>query len=220
MNFIFYDDFASFLLSYINKNILENTPEELNFILVCLSLICTTLLVLVFVKLYNREVNFKHYNPSEYAVKLRKLGGLLYLVIPILIFDLVRNIYQVYSYGYLFTDKTHFFLTQINDTFLRNWWSVIIYFVIFTCIFKAVFSFFNLFFFFNKKRLFKFLMIYYIPINVFIYGIKYFLITQVVEPNHVIIYTVFTQWSESIYASVILFFYILLSRRVNGAFSK
>ncbi|MBS1493861.1 MAG: DUF2569 family protein [Bacteroidetes bacterium] len=220
MNFIYTDDFSIFLLEYINKNISLNTPDSVNFFQIFVLLVCSFLLSVLFIKLYNRQVNFKHYNPSEYDARLRKFGGLLYLLLPILVFDLIRNLYQLCSFGYLYTDKAHFFLTEINDTFLRNWWSIIIYFIVFTGSFKVVFSFFNLFFFINRKRLFKFLMLYYIPLSVIFYGIKYFLITQVVEPNHVIIYTVFTQWSESIYASVIIFFYILLSRRINGAFSK
>jgi hypothetical protein len=72
----------------------------------------------------------------------------------------------------------------------------------------------------NKKRVFKFFMLFYIPAAAVISGLKYFLITQVVEPNTNIIYTVFNQWSQTLSISIVLFLYVFFSRRINAYLSK
>jgi len=219
MNFIFFDEFSKFLFNYINNNSV-NPPKGYNLIVFISSGIFISLLFILFIQLFQRKVDYKNYDPDEYDPRFKKIGGFLLLIIPLLFFDFVKNTFQLYNYSFLFENKAHFFLTEIKISFLRNWWTVIIYFIIFTCEFKVVFSIFNLLFLFCRKRLFKFLLLFYIPICILIDGLKYFFVTQVVEPNNVIIYTVFTQWSESIYLAVILFSYILFSRRINAAFFK
>lgn len=220
MNFILRDDFSQYFLDLINKYSEGLGNDRLKFQITIVAVILAGLLVILFYRLWKKEVNYKHYYPEEYPAKLRKLNGLLLVLIPIIVFDFAKNIYQFYSYGFLFYEKTYLFLTEIKVSFLRNWWSVLIYFVILSSIYKIMFGLFNLLMLFYRKRLFKFLMLVYIPVCVLIDGLKYFLVTQVVEPNHNIIYSVFNQWSESLYLSIGLFLYILFSKRINAAFFK
>lgn len=220
MNFILYDGFSQFLSDLINKTAEENSIQGLSFKLVISSVLFAGLLIFLFLRIWRREVSYKYYNPSEYESKYRKLNGFLLLIIPIMLFDCTKNIFQFYSYAFLFTNKTQFFLTEIKDSFLRNWWEVFIYLILLSSVCKVVFSLFNLIFLFGRKRMLKFLMIVYIPSCVLIDGLKYFFVTQVVEPKHTIIYTVFSQWSGSLSLSIVLLLYFSFSRRVNAAFSK
>lgn len=220
MNFLLKDGFAEFLYMLINKVSIDNTDSGLNFYSILFSISFSIILIFVLFKLWGRGVNYKHYNPSEYENKYKKLNGLLLIIIPIIFFDCFKNIFQFYSYGFLYYYKTQFFLTEIKDSFLRNWWEILIYFILFSGIYKVIFSFSNLIFFWGRKRMLKFLMLVYISSCVLIDGLKYFFVTQVIEPNHYIIYTVFNQWSESLYLSIVLILYFLFSRRVNAAFSK
>jgi hypothetical protein len=219
MNFIFTDDFAGFLIQLVNKNISAES-SELNLLYIITTSIFSGMLIILFLNLWQRKVNYKYYDPEEYPERTKNLKGFFLLIIPIIFFDFIKNANDLYSYVFLFSGKTHHFLTEINPSFLRNWWNILIYFIIFSCVFKVIFSLANLFFLWGRKRLFKFLMLVYIPACVLINGLKYFLVTQVIEPNHFIIYKVFNQWSESLFLSLIIFLYIFFSNRVNAAFSK
>lgn len=219
MNFLFKDDFPRFLKEHFVKYTAQQL-YEINYTLIFTSIIFTFTLILIFIRLLSKKVNYKHYDPNSYPAKFKKISGFLFLLLAFLIIDFAKNIYSLYSYLFLFNSETYSFLAQIKISFLRNWWSVIIYFTILSTIFNVIFSFFNLFYFIKRKRLFKFLMLMYIPLVVLEGGLKYFFITQAVEPNHYIIYSLFNQWSDALYLSFIIFLYILFSRRVNAALSK
>jgi hypothetical protein len=219
MNFFFKDDFPQFLNEYFAKYTEQHT-NEINYALIITSALFAVIIILIFLKLLSKKVNYKHYDPDSYPAKFKKISGFLFLLLAFLIFDLIKNFYHLYSYLFLFNSETYSFLAQIKISFLRNWWSIIIYFTIITAICNLIFSFFNLFYFVNRKRLFKFLMLCYIPLVVLEGGLKYFLVTQVLEPNHYIIYSLFNQWSDALYLSFIIFLYVLFSRRVNAALSK
>lgn len=220
MNFIFRDGFNYFLYHLISINTGQAPAEGFNLKLIFFAAIIFLVITSLFLKLYKKEVSFKNYDPAEYEPKFRKFRGVLLFVCLLLLYDFIKNIYELYSYSFLFSDKTNFFLTDIKAPFLANWWVIIIYYIVFFSVFKLVFSFFNLFFLIRRKRYFKYMMLFYIPACIILEGLRYALITQVVERNDAIIYTVFSQWSESIYLSIVLFAYFFFSRRVNAALSK
>lgn len=219
MNFFSNNDFPQFLKDYFAKHTPMQTAEA-NFSLIIASIIGASGMIFIFIKLLNKKVNYKHYDPDAYPAKFKKISGFLFLLLAFLIMDFLKNSYSFYTYLFLYNSETYSFLSQIKDSFLRNWWSVIIYFTLLSSIFNTLFSFFNLFYFIKRKRLFKFLMLWYIPLIFIEGGLKYFFITQVVEPNHYIIYSLFNQWSDALYLSFLILIYVIFSRRVNAALSK
>ncbi|MBS1515921.1 MAG: DUF2569 family protein [Bacteroidetes bacterium] len=220
MSFIFSDSFAQFLVSFINKVTNDSGAEKLNFGLIISSILAAAIFTFVFLKLSKRKVSYKHYDPDEYPAKLKKFSGLLLLVVPVIIFELIKNFYHLYSYKFLFYGKVDFFLSSLEQPGLQLWWKTLIYFIVITSTFKIIFSLFNIFFLFKRKRIFRFSIIAYTIAAILTEGLKYFFVTQVIEPNTEIIYIVFSQWNELIYFSVVLSAYILISRRVNAVFSN
>jgi hypothetical protein len=200
----------------------SDTPGfgSLNFPLVLLSLGILTVSFLLGKKLLERKPSFKHYDPNDYPEKLKGINGLLILAKAVLMLVIIINCVNFYNSLFLYGTNAWDFLTSESQKYPGELWPFTIIYITATNFFLLLYSFFLIIVAFKKKRIFKFIVMVFLYLNLFISAFKYFMLSQVFEASHEIVYHSFLYLSFLTQLSIVISAYMAFSRRVNATFSK
>ncbi len=188
-----------------------------------LTLLILPLLILVISVYYGNRIiqakpNFKHFDPSEYDRRLVGVRGWLWVVLMILYFLLLITILNFYNGLFLFGSNTWDYLTSNAAKDPSAYWSISLVFTTASNFFLLMYALLLFILIFKKKRIFKITLLIFLPLTVALAGIKYFLFSQILPINHLIIYHSFMYFSFTLQISFVLLTYFAFSRRVNATF--
>jgi hypothetical protein len=200
----------------------SDTPGfgSLNFTLLILPIVILAISLFLGKILLERKPSLKHYDPRDYPDSLRGFRGLLRIALLLILFIIIINGYNFYNSLFLYGTNTWDFLTMHNAKYPSSWWAFTIYFVTASNFFLLLYSIFIIILAAKKKRIFKFAVIIYLPMTLFISGFKYFLFSQMLDQSHEIVYQSFIYMSFLLQISIVLLLYVAFSRRINATFSN
>lgn len=169
-------------------------------------------------KIIRAKPNFKHFDPAEYDRRLVGVRGWLWVMLMILYFLLLITGVNFYDGLYLYGTNTWNYLTSDAAKDPSAYWSISIVFTTASNFFLLMYAMLLSILIFKKKRIFKMALLIFLPLTVALAGIKYFLFSQILPVNHLIIYHSFMYFSFTLQISFVLLAYFAFSRRVNATF--
>jgi hypothetical protein len=155
--------------------------------------------------------NYRRYDPDEYDARFNGIGGTLLITAALVSLEPIRLIVELFIDRFLLSSETHDLLGGMGE--MGNFW--LMFNATATGI-RIVFALLLVWLFYRRKRIFRVATIGYLSLNVLLFLLHDFILTQIFTANNMAVFENFAQVTRSMQVALLSTPYILFARRINA----